>query len=405
MFNRIVKIATVSGLAAITALTSLGMGSVNVLADDIKLPAYVINGTNAERAISDYFVNNFTPIKENSVVIPHMDIISTDDNGSTLDVYGGFCIQEYTKDNVSLVEDGAYERSTGHFTLNKNQDGTFTIASYREIPDDASKENFNEIFGKSLSDEAFDVYGESLYSDLWNTIRSQDIAYYSFDNNLGLSKIGVDESHSIDLANVSFSKDSASKKYAQQDANVRSAATTLGTAFDGIGRGDDITVTGLANGWYRVAMDGRTGFISASLLDDSKPAKEKKEEKKDVNDGENKIMTATGILENMNSHDVTVGGVTAAITSSTDIQGSFKDGDSAKLYFYSGEHGINYALAIIPVSSNAASTDDSSLEEIELEDNNNSDSEYELVEIPEDNTQNEISTDAGEEYFEVELED
>ena len=166
MFNRIVKIATVSGLAAITALTSLGMGSVNVLADDIKLPAYVINGTNAERAISDYFVNNFTPIKENSVVIPHMDIISTDDNGSTLDVYGGFCIQEYTKDNVSLVEDGAYERSTGHFTLNKNQDGTFTIASYREIPDDASKDNFNEIFGKSLSDEAFDVYGESLYSDL-----------------------------------------------------------------------------------------------------------------------------------------------------------------------------------------------------------------------------------------------
>ena len=351
MFNRIVKIATVSGLAAITALTSLGMGSVNVLADDAKLPAYVINGTNAERAISDYFVNTYAPIKDDSVVIPHMDIISTKDNGSSFDVYGGFCIQEYTKDDASLIEDGMFAKSTGHFVLNKNEDGTFTIASYQDIPDNASKEDFNQIFGAGLSDEAFNVYSENFYSDLWNSIRTQDVAYYSYDNNLGLSKIGVDESHSIDLANVSFSNSGAHTMYAQQDANVRSAATTLSTAFDGIGEGQDITVTGLANGWYRVGMNGRTGFISASLLDDSKPVKEKKaeekksEKKSEKESDESKYSSMTGVIENFTGSDITVGGVTVNVTDSTAISGDLKDGDVATIYFYSGEHGINYATS------------------------------------------------------------
>ena len=416
MFNRIVKIATVSGLAAITALTSLGMGSVNVLADDAKLPAYIINGTNAERAISDYFVNTYAPIKDDSVVIPHMDIISTKDNGSSLDVYGGFCIQEYTKDNVSLVEDGMFAKSTGHFVLNKNADDTFTIASYQDIPDNASKEDFNQIFGAGLSDEAFNVYSENLYSDLWNSIRTQDIAYYSYDNNLGLSKIGVDESHSIDLANVSFSNSGAHTMYAQQDANVRSAATTLSTAFDGIGEGQDITVTGLAGGWYRVGMNGRTGFISASLLDDSKPVKEKKAEEKKAEkkeSDESKYSSMTGVIENFTGSDITVGGVTVNVTGSTAISGDLKDGDVATIYFYSGEHGINYATSILShgtpsdgavFSPDGRVIDTETMEEVGFE--MQGDDEWQGGLSDEEKAlENSGNLDDGEEYDEIELED
>ena len=416
MFNRIVKIATVSGLAAITALTSLGMGSVNVLADDAKLPAYVINGTNAERAISDYFVNTYAPIKDDSVVIPHMDIISTKDNGSSFDVYGGFCIQEYTKDDVSLVEDGMFAKSTGHFVLNKNEDGTFTIASYQDIPDNASKEDFNQIFGAGLSDEAFNVYSENFYSDLWNSIRTQDVAYYSYDNNLGLSKIGVDESHSIDLANVSFSNSGAHTMYAQQDANVRSAATTLSTAFDGIGEGQDITVTGLAGGWYRVGMNGRTGFISASLLDDSKPVKEKKsEEKKEEKkeSDESKYSSMTGVIENFTGSDITVGGVTVNVTGSTAISGDLKDGDVATIYFYSGEHGINYATSILShgtpsdgavFSPDGRVIDTETMEEVGFE--MQGDDEWQGGLSDEEKAlENSGNLDDGEEYDEIELED
>lgn len=420
MFNRIVKMATVSGLAAITALTSLGMGSVNVLADDAKLPAYVINGTNAERAISDYFVNTYAPIKDDSVVIPHMDIISTKDNGSSFDVYGGFCIQEYTKDEVSLIEDGMFAKSTGHFVLNKNEDGTFTIASYQDIPDNASKEDFNQIFGAGLSDEAFNVYSENFYSDLWNSIRTQDVAYYSYDNNLGLSKIGVDESHSIDLANVSFSNSGAHTMYAQQDANVRSAATTLSTAFDGIGEGQDITVTGLANGWYRVGMNGRTGFISASLLDDSKPVKEKKaEEKKEEkksekkDSDESKYSSMTGVIENFTGSDITVGGVTVNVTDKTAISGDLKDGDVATIYFYSGEHGINYATSILShgtpsdgavFSPDGRVIDTETMEEVGFE--MQGDDEWQGGLSDEEKAlENSGNLDDGEEYVEVELED
>lgn len=416
MFNRIVKIATVSGLAAITALTSLGMGSVNVLADDAKLPAYVINGTNAERAISDYFVNTYAPIKDDSVLIPHMDIISTKDNGSSLDVYGGFCIQEYTKDNVSLVEDGMFAKSTGHFVLNKNADDTYTIASYQDIPDNASKEDFNQIFGAGLSDEAFNVYSENFYSDLWNSIRTQDVAYYSYDNNLGLSKIGVDESHSIDLANVSFSNSGAHTMYAQQDANVRSAATTLSTAFDGIGEGQDITVTGLANGWYRVAMNGRTGFISASLLDDSKPVKEKKAEEKKAEkkeSDESKYSSMTGVIENFTGSDITVGGVTVNVTDKTAISGDLKDGDVATIYFYSGEHGINYATSILShgtpsdgavFSPDGRVIDTETMEEVGFEMQGDDEWQGGLTD-EEKALENSGNLDDGEEYVEVELED
>ena len=419
MFNRIVKIATISGLAAITALTSLGMGSVNVLADDAKLPAYVINGTNAERAISDYFVNTYAPIKDDSVVIPHMDIISTKDNGSSFDVYGGFCIQEYTKDDASLIEDGMFAKSTGHFVLNKNDDGTFSIASYQDIPDNASKEDFNQIFGVGLSDEAFNVYSENFYSDLWNSIRTQDVAYYSYDNNLGLSKIGVDESHSIDLANVSFSNGGAHTMYAQQDANVRSAATTLSTAFDGIGEGQDITVTGLANGWCRVGMNGRTGFISASLLDDSKPVKEKAEEKKaekkeeKKESDESKYSSMTGVIENFTGSDITVGGVTVNVTGSTAISGDLKDGDVATIYFYSGEHGINYATSILShgtpsdgavFSPDGRVIDTETMEEVGFE--MQGDDEWQGGLSDEEKAlENSGNLDDGEEYDEVELED
>ena len=72
--NTFTKLFGIAGLTTLTALTTMGMGTVNVLADNAKLPAYVMDGTNAERAISDYFVNKTEAVNENSVVIPHMDI-------------------------------------------------------------------------------------------------------------------------------------------------------------------------------------------------------------------------------------------------------------------------------------------------------------------------------------------
>ena len=101
MMNRIFRIVGITGLTTLTAMASLGLGSVNVLADDAKLPAYVMNGTNLERAISDYCVNSMDR-NENSVVIPHMDILKTQDNGSTVDVYGAYLALEDTQDGNAL---------------------------------------------------------------------------------------------------------------------------------------------------------------------------------------------------------------------------------------------------------------------------------------------------------------
>ena len=75
MINRIAKIAAITGLTTLTVVSSLGLGSINVLADDAQLPNYVMDGTNAERAIADYFVNHADRNHDNSVVIPHMNII------------------------------------------------------------------------------------------------------------------------------------------------------------------------------------------------------------------------------------------------------------------------------------------------------------------------------------------
>ena len=332
-----VKLAGITGLTALTAMASLGLGTVNVLADDAQLPAYVMNGTNAERAISDYFVNNFDRVNDGSVVIPHMDIMKLQSNGASVNVYGAYDVVEYTRNGSALVEDGASFASEGCFTLSKNDDGTFTVASYNEVGDDASKEDVTAVFGKGLSDEAFAIYCNGGDTELWNAVRASDVAYYSYDNNLGLDKIVERDDQSLSLAKVSFSAKDAHTMYVQTDANVRSAGTTAATAFDGFERGEDITVTGMANGWGRVTMNGRTGYISASLLGDSKPAKEekkaekKKEEKKQEQEQkaqEYETSYTVGRFETISGSAISVNGYTIYITPDTELEGGeLKDGD------------------------------------------------------------------------------
>ena len=333
MMNKFARIAGIAGLT-LTTMASLGLGTVNVLADDAKLPAYAMDGTNAERAIADYFVNNFNTVKDDSVVIPHMDIMELQDNGSSVNVYGAYDVIEYTRDGSALVEDGAGFASEGCFTLNKNGDGTFTVASYNEVGDNASKEDVTAIFGRGLADEAFAIYCNGGNTELWNAVRASDVAYYSYDNNLGLDRIVERDNQTLSLANVSFSTSNAHTMYAQTDANVRSAGTTASTAFDGIGKGEGITVTGKANGWSRVTMNGRTGYISNSLLGDSKPAKEEKkvEKKQEKKAEEVKTGYTVGRIEAYTGDTVTINGIKASITKETKLEGGeMRVGDVAKL--------------------------------------------------------------------------
>ena len=347
MMNRIFRIAGIAGLTTLTAMASLGLGSVNVLADDAKLPAYVMNGTNLERAISDYVVNSMDR-NENSVIIPHMDILKTKDNGSTVDVYGAYLAVEYTQDGNVLKEADQVVASQGHFVLNKNADNTFTVASYDKLNDGATKDDVTTMFGAGLADEAFAIHTQD-NKELWNTIQAEDVAFYSYDNNLGLGMIVDKNSDTISLPGVSFSKEGAHTMYVQEDANVRSAGTTAATAFDGIAKGDEITVNGMVNGWGRVITDGRTGYISASLLGDKKPAKEVKEEKKA--DKVEKVETegahaATGYtvgrIEAYNENSVTINGIKAVIGFDTAITGGeIRVGDLAKLEYWTADGQIN----------------------------------------------------------------
>ncbi|MDO4804638.1 MAG: hypothetical protein Q4A32_07450 [Lachnospiraceae bacterium] len=394
------KSATVTGLAALTALTSLGMGSMNVFADDVKLPTYVFNGTNAERAISDYFVNGFTAMGENTVVIPHMDILDTKDNGSTFDVYGDFYVLEYDKQGNTFAATQTAPESAGRFTLAKNNDGTFTVASYQSVPANADKDAFKEVFGKNLGEEAYDVYKEDLNSDLWNTIRAEDIGYYSYDNNLGLGKIEVDENHSIDVANVSFSAKSSRTMYVQEDANVRSAGSKLATAFDGLGRGEDIVVTGMANGWGRVTMNGRTGYISSSLLGDSKPAKQEKK-KEDV-----EISSTSGKIEYYDGDKVTVNGVTAYVTEDTNLEGYLVVGNTADLKWKKVGNDRREALLLRASWDYDEKKSDDGYVVVEIPDEDEESDEV-MVDIP-DEDENDGSADQAETYDEdvvVDIED
>ena len=363
--NTFTKLFGIAGLTTLTALTTMGMGTVNVLADNAKLPAYVMDGTNAERAISDYFVNKTDAANENSVIIPHMDIIksSARDNGKTVNMYGAFEVAEYVQDGNALKEDGAAYESHGCFTLTKNADGTYAIESYKEIPDNATKADFVEVFGEGMADEAFEIYCKDAGADLWKTIFAEDAAYYSYDNNLGLGKIEARDGSEIALADVSFSTEGTHTMYAHTDANVRSAGTTGATAFDGVERGGEVKVTGMANGWGRVEMNGRTGYISSSLLGDKKPAKEekkedkkseKKEDKKDekksdeetIYDGIERRGYICGPVEAYSGNWITVNGVKALVTERTNISGTIQVGDDAKLEYFVGCDAVCEATSI-----------------------------------------------------------
>lgn len=368
--NRVSKFFGIAGLSTLAALSALGMGTMNVLADDAQLPEYVMDGTNAERAISDYFVNKTEAVNENSVVIPHMDIIKSSVNGNTVNMYGAFEVDEYVKDGSALKEAGTAYESHGCFTLTKNADGTYTIDSYNEIPDDAAKADFVNVFGEDIADEAFEIYCKDAGSDLWKTIYAEDVSYYAYDNNLGLNTIAARDGSEIALTNVSFSTNGTRTMFAQTDANVRSAGTTDATAFDGVGKSDEVEVTGMANGWARVELNGRTGYISESLLGDTKPAneekveekkEEKKAEKKSENNEEQKSepdeviihddIERTGYIcgpvEAFTGNTITVNGITAFITDDTAISGALEIGDDAKLEYVVGCDASYTATVIV----------------------------------------------------------
>ena len=151
-------------------------------------------------------------------------------------------------------------------------------------------------------------------------------------------------SDTISLPSVSFSKEGTHTMYVQEDANVRSAGTTAATAFDGIAKGDEITVNGMVNGWGRVITDGRTGYISASLLGDKKPAKEVKEEKKAEKVETEGAHAATGYtvgrIEAYNGNSVTINGIKAVIGFDTAITGGeIRVGDLAKLEYWTAADG------------------------------------------------------------------
>ena len=163
-------------------------------------------------------------------------------------------------------------------------------------------------------------------------------------------------------------------------------------------------------------MNGRTGFISASLLDDSKPVKEKKAEEKKAEkkeSDESKYSSMTGVIENFTGSDITVGGVTVNVTDKTAISGDLKDGDVATIYFYSGEHGINYATSILShgtpsdgavFSPDGRVIDTETMEEVGFE--MQGDDEWQGGLSDEEKAlENSGNLDDGEEYVEVELED
>ena len=64
-------------------------------------------------------------------------------------------------------------------------------------------------------------------------------------------------------------KMSAATKYSPNEANIRSGP---GTEYDILGDtdiGEAITVTGQTTSWYQVSINGQTGYISKSLLEDT----------------------------------------------------------------------------------------------------------------------------------------
>lgn len=63
----------------------------------------------------------------------------------------------------------------------------------------------------------------------------------------------------------------SAKLYAQQASNVRKGPSTDYEVIGGLSTNEEVEVTGKANtGWYRISYKGEVGFVSNTLLKDSK---------------------------------------------------------------------------------------------------------------------------------------
>ena len=59
------------------------------------------------------------------------------------------------------------------------------------------------------------------------------------------------------------------KAKAKTRVNVRALPTTAANIVRVVGKGDDVTITGLSGGWYRVSYNGAVGFVRAEYFDAS----------------------------------------------------------------------------------------------------------------------------------------
>ena len=237
-----------------------------------QMQIYSFDGTNAEKAVTDYLVNNYSREEASSVVIPHMNILKIDNKEATVDIYGAFLICEYTLKNNTLSYVGGYNADS-MFTLDKNSNGTFTVTNGTEVKDPANEEELANLCAGD--DDLFNNFKDqdkhALDVEPWPSIRANDLAYYGFDNNLSF-KLSDDIAYSISrVPTVQFSMSGTKDMYLKQDAYVRTTPNENGIAYYMLLSGTQVTVTGMTETWARVSVEDRTGYLAATALTDTAP--------------------------------------------------------------------------------------------------------------------------------------
>ena len=237
-----------------------------------QMQIYSFDGTNAEKAVTDYLVNNYSREEASSVVIPHMNILKIDNKEATVDIYGAFLVNEYTLKDNTLSYVGGYNADS-MFTLDKNSNGTFTVTKGTEVKDPSNETQLADLCAGD--DELLNVFLDqdknALDVEPWPSIRANDIAYYGFDNNLSF-KLSDDISYSVTrIPTVQFSTSGTKTMYLTTDAYVRTVPNENGHAYYMLLSGAAVTVTGMTETWARVNVDDRTGYIAATSLSDSAP--------------------------------------------------------------------------------------------------------------------------------------
>ena len=237
------------------------------------LPIYSFDGTNAEKAVTDYLANTYQRQDNSSVVIPHMNILKMEDREATLVVWGAFRVCEYTLKDSAMTLIGGYDADR-RFTLDKNSNGTFTVADCVEVKDYSDEtELANLCDGDNDLLEAFkDQNKHDIDISPLPSIRGNDFAYYGYDNNLMIQSGSDGTSSNIRVPRVIFSTSGAKKMYLNTDAYVRTAPDEQGHAYYMLLSGAEVNVTGMTETWARVNVENRTGYVAATALSDTAPS-------------------------------------------------------------------------------------------------------------------------------------